>query len=61
MGSCHYFSISFQGAGAPFQQSATCAAAGSKLGADVDQRCTVTCQAGYHVECANITVGTHSI
>ena len=47
--------LSAKGAGAPYQQNSHCAAAGSKIGHDYDQRCTLTCQPGYHIECANIT------
>jgi hypothetical protein len=25
---------------------------------DVDQRCTLTCQPGYHIECGNVTTLT---
>jgi hypothetical protein len=47
--------LSGRGAAAPFVQDPVCGSTGTKHDHDVDQRCTLTCNPGYHLECGNVT------
>ena len=47
--------LSGRGTAAPFLTDPACGSVATKIDHDVDQRCSLTCEPGYHIECGNVT------